>query len=270
MQSQRKAKRWVEMGLRGAMAPGSQDVPSTPPSLIRRQADALAFFRAILARYAPGESVADPGDAAWLSWLLEGSSAAQRYHGPPPYAFVVHANADLGYAGKGKGFSVVRFHPQHGLLGTTLDPFSITRVLANKDKEEEDLIVRAFRNVVEEDLVQYRADKIREGLVCQMTKVLLHAGDAYVQHEPLFKEWVQKFLTQYGIARTQLAFEESALGMIRLVGGEAWRDYHAHLAAREQNLSVVSFGGYYMSLRKLKEQERRIQDMRLMALRTGR
>ncbi len=267
----RQNKRWHEMCNRGARVLDRETGEHVP---VRLRADALDFFREILHRHKPQDAVAHPSDHAWLSWLLEGSPAAQQYHGPPPYAFTVHSNAELGYAGQGQGFSVVRFHPNAGVIGTTIDPFSVTRVLANKVKEEEDLIVRAFRNAIEDQLVLFRKNKLARGVVCPYQKVILHPGDAYVMHKQPFKEWVQRFLTATGTSRTQLRFEPSVLLQLSQAEGtpdgfvDRWRSFHECEAMRD--VELVSFKGFYASMRKNKERERNVQDLRLMAVRTGR
>jgi hypothetical protein len=243
---------------------------------VRLRADAVEFFREILHRHAPQDAVAGESDHAWLTWLLEGSPAAQQFHGPPPYAFVIHSNKELGYAGQGQGFSVMRFSPRDGVLGTTIDTFSITRVLANNVKEEEDLIVRAFRNAIEDQLVLFRANKLSQGVVCPFQRVVLDAGNAYVVHTPSFKEWVQKFLLQSGVSRTQLRFEPSVMLQLSHAEGapagfnlvERWREFHrAHALPL---CEVVSFKGFYAALRRDKQRERDVQDINLMAMRTGR
>jgi hypothetical protein len=268
--AERKNKRWHEMCIRGAQVRDRETGEHVP---VRLRSEALDFFREILHRHKPQDAVAHPSDRAWLSWLLEGSPAARQYHGPPPYAFTVHSNAELGYAGQGQGFSVVRFDPHAGVLGTTIDPFSVSRVLANKTKEEEDLIVRAFRNAIEDQLVLFRKNKLEQGVVCPHQKVVLHAGDAYVVHTPSLKEWVQRFLTMSGVARTQLKFEPNALRISHAEGASAgfverWREFHFVQAL--PRAAVVSFKGFYAALRRDKERERNVQDINLMTLRTGR
>lgn len=185
-----------------------------------------AFFKAMLARYAPGDRV-DAADFPVLLALLVRHPDAAHKIGCGIVAFEVRRN------GRTRGFWLIRED------GTETD-FSYPKCI-NGAPPVKRPVVQALRYIVSADVRAARdakfADSVGNRVPCAETGEMLNVWEGHMDHRPprLFDVIVEEFLTQEGLAFEVIEIVTGRDGQMvpELVDralGERFRDYHNRVA----------------------------------------